>query len=265
MGSFCYDTEFLELGPTRPISPLSIGIVSDDGSRSYYAINRDGDWSGAYSHEWLRVNVIPHMPGTYEGGDWTLDVTHPDVKSRELIRDEVYEFLCPDGAGAAGPELWAWYGAYDHVVLAQLFGTMSEMPTPLPYLTFDLKQEQALHAPDHRFTTPKVREHHALADAIWTLNAKRELTARLGESVFERLARETEAAERELAGNADPADYTAPVRSHSRAADPTQVYHVRVPVDRLGTLRRLADERRVGVEELIRNLTIDHVIENEHV
>ena len=37
-------------------------------------------------------------------------------------------------------ELWAWYAAYDHVVLAQLWGPMPALPREIPRFTKDLRQ-----------------------------------------------------------------------------------------------------------------------------
>ena len=37
-------------------------------------------------------------------------------------------------------ELWAWYAAYDHVVLAQLWGAMPALPREIPRFTKDLRQ-----------------------------------------------------------------------------------------------------------------------------
>ena len=37
-------------------------------------------------------------------------------------------------------ELWAWIAAYDHVVLAQLWGDMRALPRPIPRFTHELRQ-----------------------------------------------------------------------------------------------------------------------------
>nr|WP_234899948.1 3'-5' exoribonuclease [Streptomyces filamentosus] len=60
--------------------------------------------------------------------------------------------------------MWAWYGAYDHVVLAQLFGRMIDLPTGIPMWTNDIQQEC------QRLGNPQMPEqpagiHNALADA----------------------------------------------------------------------------------------------------
>jgi hypothetical protein len=93
----------------------------------------------------------------------------PAVKPRALIAAEVRDFLL--GIELLGmpdlPELWAWYGAYDHVVLAQLFGSMVNLPKGIPMWTRDLNEELR-RCDSGRF--PNVPQqssgvHNALADA----------------------------------------------------------------------------------------------------
>jgi hypothetical protein len=117
---YFYDTEFHEDGTT--IDLISIGIVAEDG-REYYAVNKEADWDRIGDHQWLMWNVVPHLPCAKE---W---------KPKEQIRDEVAEFLL---AGSP-PELWAYFCAYDHVVLAQLFGTMMDLPEGVPMFTNDVR------------------------------------------------------------------------------------------------------------------------------
>ena len=157
-----YDTEFLEDG--RTIELISIGLVTEDG-REYYAVNQDMPWRRILRHDWLRANVVPSLPVMRHDGIRPfrkpfLDRAHPDVKSRGLIADEVRAFLqaTPD------VELWASYGAYDHVVLCQLWGSMVDLPDGVPMYTHDLQQEV------DRLGNPPVPEqadghHNALADA----------------------------------------------------------------------------------------------------
>ncbi|MET4095130.1 3'-5' exoribonuclease [Arthrobacter sp. UYCu712] len=115
-----YDTEFHDDGNT--IDLISIAIVAEDG-REYYAVNADADWARIAEHQWLMWNVVPQLPPMQ---DW---------KPKVQIRDEVAAFLLHDGH----PELWADYAAYDHVALAQLFGTMLHFPTGIPMYTNDLR------------------------------------------------------------------------------------------------------------------------------
>jgi hypothetical protein len=164
---FFYDTEFLEDGHT--IELISIGFVGEDG-REYYAVSEDVTHGKLErrirKHDWLMANVVPSLPKPY--GDWNLHMPKrwlfnyhaQEVKPRHRIADEVRDFLLVDGQ----PELWAWYGAYDHVALCQLWGPMITLPDGLPMWTNDLKQESA------RLGDPPLPEqpagvHNALADA----------------------------------------------------------------------------------------------------
>lgn len=157
-----YDTEFLEDGYT--IEPISIGMVAEDG-RELYAVNRQAPWNRVLNHPWLRENVVPSLPHVVDEDldpDFiVMKLTDPVMHSRREIRDLVQAFLF---AGDSTPELWAWCGAYDHVVLAQLFGRMIDLPAGVPHWTNDLAQEHA------RLGRPEMPEqpegkHNALADA----------------------------------------------------------------------------------------------------
>jgi len=117
---YFYDTEFHDDGKT--IDLISIGIVANDG-REYYAVNQDADWARVMEHEWLPENVVAQLPTP---GEW---------KPKAQIKREVTEFLLAAGQ----PELWAWFAAYDHVVLSQLFGRMLDLPPGVPMYTHDLR------------------------------------------------------------------------------------------------------------------------------
>jgi hypothetical protein len=135
---YFYDTEFIEDGKT--IDLISIAIVAEDG-REYYAVNANLPEKRVRKHEWLMENVVPHLPQGH--GDWKnhmpkrwlFDYSDHRVKARKTIRREVREFLLAGGQ----PELWAWFSAYDHVVLAQLFGTMMDIPEGIPMFTNDVR------------------------------------------------------------------------------------------------------------------------------
>lgn len=117
---YFYDTEFLDTG--KAIELISIGIVDEDGYE-YYAVNADMPLADISVHSWLMDNVMPHLP---DADEW---------KPKWQIRDEVKAFLL-DGST---PELWAWFAAYDHVVLSQLFGRMLDMPAGIPQFTHDVR------------------------------------------------------------------------------------------------------------------------------
>ncbi|MCC5580599.1 3'-5' exoribonuclease [Microtetraspora sp. AC03309] len=162
-----YDTEFVEDGKT--IDLVSIGMVAEDG-RELYAVSSEFSISGLLGNPWLAENVWPSLPlKKHDPGvpcqcsrrkNGHLDFDHPDVRPRAQIIRMVEAFILatPD------VELWAWYSAYDHVALAQLWGRMIDLPKGVPMWTNDLKQEcMRLGNP----TMPKQGEgeHHALADA----------------------------------------------------------------------------------------------------
>lgn len=163
-----YDTEFWEQGARQPIIPISYGFVREDGQELYLIDETAPLAAIANGHDWLRENVLPHLPVTVDklpSGGWAVewDENHEDVDnvvSPGRLRNMVESFLLT----APDLELWAWYGAYDHVVLAQTFGTMSEMPKGIPYFTRDLRQEIPM---DVRVPVQKGSEHNALADAVW--------------------------------------------------------------------------------------------------
>lgn len=160
-----YDTEFLERGPEYPIHFISIGMVCEDG-RELYAVNADMDQRQVREHPFLSKNVWPQLPlvrpkpGTRGGSHLRLDMHHPDVRPRAQIARLVGEFIrqTPD------PLLTAYYSAYDHVVLAQLFGRMVDMPPYAPRNTHCLKQE-AERLGDPQLPMQTHGEHHALHDA----------------------------------------------------------------------------------------------------
>jgi hypothetical protein len=177
-----YDTEFIEDG--RTIDLISIGMVAEDG-RELYLVNDEIDddplSERIRGHNWLMENVIPHLPlkTRHDGrpsvdmpgspnvfprklGHFGLDLSDNRIVPRRFIRNSVRDFIqaTPDA------ELWAWYGAYDHVVLAQLFGRMIDLPEGVPMWTNDLKQEVVRLGNPH-LTKQETGDHNALADARW--------------------------------------------------------------------------------------------------
>jgi hypothetical protein len=163
---YFYDTEFVEDGVT--IDLVSIGIVAEDG-REYYAVSSEFNLEKFRARPWMMENVWPSLPVTAYGtstgkSDQAFNYGHPSVRSRETISREVYRFLMDDPHGTL-PELWAWYGAYDHVALCQLYGKMIDLPAGIPMWTNDLRQE--VHRLDCMDTLPEqaAGKHNALEDA----------------------------------------------------------------------------------------------------
>lgn len=146
---YFYDTEFIEDGQT--IELVSIGIVAEDGSE-YYAVSTDFDSSKA--NQWVRDNVLDKLPSPRD----------PVWKPRERIREEVYAFLTKGLRHGSQAELWAWVGAYDHVVLAQLWGDMAGFPKKLPRYTRELKQYWEMAGRPKLPSVPQ-GNHDALVDA----------------------------------------------------------------------------------------------------
>lgn len=124
---YFYDCEFIEDG--RLVDLVSIGMVDEYG-REFYAVSTEFDDSRAVP--WVRRHVLDKLPSPAD----------PAWMSRARIRDELYEFLlAPVRDRPTEPiELWAWYAAYDHVALCQLWGRMPELPREIPRFTKDLRQ-----------------------------------------------------------------------------------------------------------------------------
>jgi hypothetical protein len=162
---YFYDCEFIEDG--RTIELVSIGVVAEDG-REFYAVSTEFDPDRA--GQWVRAQVLPKLPSPASKA-W---------RSRARIRDDLLEFLA---AGEGRIELWAWVGAYDHVVLCQLWGPMTALPRTMPRFTRELRQHWELHGSPELPAAPK-DAHDALADARHNLNKWRAIEAIRGVDQF---------------------------------------------------------------------------------
>jgi hypothetical protein len=165
---YFYDTEFLEDGKT--IDLISIGIACEDG-REYYAVSSEFDTRAVSANQWLMDNVMTSVAYKDEiqyaniTGMPVKDmvITDPALRTRRQIRDDILEFM-----SGTWPELWAWYGAYDHVAFCQLFGRMIDLPNKMPMFTNDIKQ---LHKRAGTMRMPEQPDglHNALADAKYNI------------------------------------------------------------------------------------------------
>lgn len=159
---YFYDCEFIEDG--RVIDLVSIGVVDEYG-REFYAVSTEFDDSRAVP--WVRRNVLDKLPSPADRA-W---------RSRERIRDDLFEFLVEPVRDRPDEqiELWAWYAAYDHVVLAQLWGSMITLPREIPRFTKELRQLW-----DDRGRPPlpsaEAARHDALVDARHNLARWRTMT-----------------------------------------------------------------------------------------
>jgi 3' exoribonuclease, RNase T-like len=143
---YFFDTEFIEDG--RTIDLVSIGVVDEHG-REFYAVSTEFDPSKA--GPWVRAHVLDKLPPP----------SSPVYRSRREIRDSLLEYLTAPGEEI---ELWAWYASYDHVALAQLWGTMPQLPRAIPRFTRELRQRWEDAGKPALPPTPS-DAHDALADA----------------------------------------------------------------------------------------------------
>ena len=161
---YFYDCEFIEDGLT--IDLVSIGVVDEYG-REFYAVSTEFDPAKAIP--WVRENVLKQLPSPADKA-W---------RSRARIRDELHEFLTEPLRGRPQEtlELWAWYGAYDHVTLCQLWGAMPDLPRAIPRFTYELRQ---LWEQRGRPALPAASSarHDALVDARHNLARYRALIRR---------------------------------------------------------------------------------------
>ncbi len=147
------DTEFIE--KPNHLELISIALVKEDGE-SYYAVS--SEFNEKLANDWVREHVIPFLD------------SEADRKSLEEIREEVVEFI-----GPKIPEFWAYFAAFDWVLLTWLYGGMASLPYNFPFFCHDLKQEvDRIGFPEERFPqNPK--KHHALWDARWDRELHRRL------------------------------------------------------------------------------------------
>src|SRR4051812_49939330 len=147
---YFYDCEFIEDG--RTVDLVSIGMVDEFG-REFYAVSTEFDDSRAVP--WVRRNVLDKLPSPSD----------PAWRSRDRIREDLLAYLTDPGEEI---ELWAWLAAYDHVVLAQLWGPMPGLPREIPRFTKELRQRwDDLGRPP---LPPKpAGSHDALVDARYNL------------------------------------------------------------------------------------------------
>ena len=143
---FFYDTEFIEDGAT--IDLVSIGVVDENG-REFYAVSTEFDPDKA--GQWVREHVLDKLPSPAD----------PAWCDRATMRERLLRFL---NRGRDRVELWAWFAAYDHVALAQLWGDMPALPRELPRFTRELRQRwEDVGKP--ALPHPPSDAHDALADA----------------------------------------------------------------------------------------------------
>lgn len=160
-----YDTEFL-CRYNATISPISIGMIREDG-KEYYAEYADMPTLEIASDKWLMGNVMPTIPHEQFTSHITgfgtpvpdFRLTGPDAKPTWQIRQDIIDFVHD-----VTPDWWAWYCAYDHVVLCQTFGRMIDLPAGFPMFTNDIKQLVKANG-NPQLPEQPAGKHNALEDA----------------------------------------------------------------------------------------------------
>lgn len=131
---YWYGTEYLDTGSV--VHLLSIGIIAEDG-RTLHLVDADAPWGLVRERPWLVANVLPHLDAL-PAEAWL---------PRDELRTAVREFLISP-VHTGDTELWAWFGAYPHVLLTQLVsdvsygGLMMDPPAHIPQWTNDVRQTQ---------------------------------------------------------------------------------------------------------------------------
>ena len=170
---FYFDTEFIEDG--RVILPLSIGIVSEDGSEYYAEFAETPLW---HANEFVLKNVLPNLKSYSPvetnnhliSNDYTITNIPPGNRAKytENIKHEILAFC------GESPELWAYFADYDWVVMCQIFGRMVDLPRDhgWPMICLDIKQEMIM-ADITKKDIPfdQSETHNALDDARWNAKA----------------------------------------------------------------------------------------------
>lgn len=167
-----YDWEFIDDGKT--IEPVSLGMKRRSDGAVIYAVNRQLREDQLFKNPWMVENVWPHLPlvscdekhGGMRTHCWTdgkghVNRDHPDVRPLKQIAWMARSFI----QETENPLLWAYYSAYDHVTLAQLWGPMVNLPEGVPMHTMDIKQEMVrLGLESKDMPRQQGAEHNSLAD-----------------------------------------------------------------------------------------------------
>jgi hypothetical protein len=186
------DCEFIEDGKT--VDLVSIGIVAEDGRELYL---QSVEFDPSKASEWVQDNVLPNLSTcphanvttdsrrpyvqdlhyhrnrgqcTFSEPDKRIIGAHTDCswRTRNQLVHEVFVFM--DVKKYGKPEIWTYYGCYDHVAFCQLFGTMMDLPDGYPMYTRDIMQWcEALGSPS--LPEQSNVDHNALYDARWNKRA----------------------------------------------------------------------------------------------
>ena len=104
----------------------------------------------------MRQNVLNQLPSPADKA-W---------RSRDRIREDLLDFLDARKAARDDVELWAWFAAYDHVALAQLWGAMPALPRSLPRFTREVEGRRRIVEEPPLITRVPDEEAEELAAAL---------------------------------------------------------------------------------------------------
>lgn len=157
------DTEFQQypVGFTMKIELISIGMVSED-NHDFYAVNEGFNIDVAYQNDFLKTNVLNTIE--YQVDDdidlgFNILLTDLDAMPPSEIRQGILDLT----AGDTYVEFWADYGAFDYVILSQLFGGFADWPSHFPMYINDIRQIIELN--DLWVPPQTFGQHNAMSDA----------------------------------------------------------------------------------------------------
>lgn len=148
---FFVDTEFDFDAERCTVTPVSVGIVSEDG-HEYYAI--DSVVNRTTFRQACSRFVLDHVLPVADHGPGRLS-----VKPREEIAAGIREFVGPRGE----TEFWGDYAAFDYVVLSIIMGGFDAWPNGWPMTIRDLQETPA--GREASGSVVSLKPHHALFDA----------------------------------------------------------------------------------------------------
>lgn len=152
---YFFDTEFSDHPEDFSCELISIGIVDEKG-REYYGISNKFNVAAASENRWVKEHVIDKL---------TAPESWVDI---EEIRQRILDMIEP----AREIEFWSRNGAYDNVLLCQIFGGMGALFDTLrkekgiEKVTFRDINELKRQAPDIKIKPlPGHKAHIAVNDA----------------------------------------------------------------------------------------------------
>jgi hypothetical protein len=143
MTKYFFDWEFDD--EQGQLEPISLGVVCEDG-REYYAVS--SDYNEDHASPWLKQHVIPYL------GD--------ERKPLSVIRQELLSFI----SARPNPEWFAYFSAWDFMLLVRLMGGWNNFPSSWRLYCTDLRA--MMDWANVKSLPPQTgQKHNALEDARW--------------------------------------------------------------------------------------------------